>query len=134
MKISKKSFKGKINTADIVGNVVGGAGSVFVDKGLDKITTMSTNTKALVKAGIGIVLPMVSKNPYILGASEGMLGVAAYQLTQENLSSISGLLPGQSSVGNSRNWIAARQNPINAGQAAVATVGNPMPKGAQIIG
>lgn len=134
MKLSKKSFKGKLNTADIVGNVVGGAGSVFVDKGLDKITTMSTNTKALIKAGIGIALPMITKNPYVLGASEGMLGVAAYQLTQENMSAVAGLLPGQSAVGNSRNWIAARQNPINAGQAAVATVGNPMPTGAQIIG
>ena len=73
----------------VVGNVAGGLGAAAIDSML--LPTMDGNLKDGIKVALGIFLPVFVKEPVITGASNALIGVAAYNLSQRFVPGMSGV-------------------------------------------
>jgi hypothetical protein len=106
----KKLFSfGKLNTKGmapkLVGNAAGGLVAAAVDGFLLK--NMSAPLQSGIKAGIGVLLPLVVKEPIVEGIGNTLIGVSAYNLSKSYVPGLTGFDSSLSGIGR-RNSLYKR--------------------------
>jgi hypothetical protein len=86
----------------LVGNAAGGLVAAAVDGFILK--NMSAPLQSGIKAGIGVLLPLVVKEPIVEGIGNTLIGVAAYNLSRSYVPGLTGFDSSLSGIGRGKSY------------------------------